>query len=201
MRRTLTAMACGLLAIALAAGAGATAVQDADEKELAAYRLTKEGLDRYAAVMKTLLVEMKTDPRFAEIAKIQAEIDRLHDKDELTAADEKRLEELEAKLEQLDTATALSLGDGSLSELEAQIRKNPTMTAALKTGGMAPREFAKFSIVLFQASMAVGMQRAGLLKELPKEIAAENVRFVEQHEKELEALQRQLEALSGERDR
>jgi hypothetical protein len=201
MRRTLRGMACGLLAIALAAGAGAAAVQDADEKELAAYRLTREGLDRYAAVMKALLVEMKTDPRFAEIAKIQAAIDRLQDKDELTAADEKRLEELEAKLEQLEAATALSLDDGSLADLEAQIRKNPAMTAALKTGGMAPREYAKFSIVLFQASMAVGMKRAGLLKELPKEIAAENVRFVEQHEKELEVLQRQLEALSGERDR
>jgi hypothetical protein len=190
-----------VLVLALPAQARVAASQDADAKELAGYRLTKEGLDRYVAVMHALAAEIKKDPRFAEMAKIQAEIERINSKDELTAADEKRLDELEDRLDRLEEATNLSMTDGSLSDLEAQIRKNPPMMAALKAGGMAPRDYAKFTVILFQASMAVGMKRAGLLKELPKDISAENVQFVEQHEKELEALRRQMEALSGGRDR
>jgi hypothetical protein len=191
---------CGLVVLALAAGANAAAAQDADAKELLAYRLTKENLDRYATVMKTLFVEVKKDPRFAEMGKLQAELDRLTDKDNPTAADERRMEELEARIEQLEEATDFGMNAGSLAEMEARIRKDPAISAAVKAGGMAPREYAKFTLVLFQASMAVGMQRAGLLKELPKDIAPENVRFVEQHEKELEALQRQMEALGGGRE-
>jgi hypothetical protein len=190
-------MVCGGLALALMMSTGAHGAQSADEKELAAYRLTKEGLDRYTAVMHALVVEMKKDTRFQEMGKIQAEIERLNNKDELTAADEKRLDELEARLERLERETNISLQDGSLSDIESQIRKNPTAMAALKAGGMDARDYAKFTLLLFQASMAVGMQRAGLLKELPEGVSAENVKFVQQHEKELEALQRQMEALSG----
>jgi hypothetical protein len=191
----------GLVVFALVAGVHVAAAQDADAKELLAYRLTKENLDRYAATMKALFVEVKKDPRFAEMGKIQAEIERISDKDELTAADEKRLDELEARLEKLEEATDLAINERSLSGMEARIRTDPALSAAVKAGGMAPRDYAKFTIVLFQASMVVGMQRAGLLKEMPKDIAPENIRFVEQHEKELEAIQRQLEALGEGRER
>jgi hypothetical protein len=194
-------MVCGLVVLALVACGKAAAAQDADMKELSAYRLTKENLDRYGTVMKALFVEIKKDPRFAEMGKLQAELERLSSKDDPTAADERRMEELEARLEQLEEATDLAMNEDSLSDMEARIRTDPALSAAVKAGGMAPREYAKFTLVLLQASMVVGMQRAGLLKELPKDIAAENVRFVEQHEKELAALQRQMEALGEGRDR
>jgi hypothetical protein len=125
----------GTIALTLVAGWVVRAAQDADATELAAYRLTKDTLDRYAVVMKTLVVEMARDPRFQEMRRIQSEIERLTRKDELTAVDEKRLDELEDRLERLEEATDLSLSDGSLSDFEARIRKDRAMMAG---GNPAP---------------------------------------------------------------
>lgn len=198
-------MVSGLVALALFVGARTAAARqqvDADTKELAAYRLTKEGLDKYTVVMHTLAVELPKAPAFQEMAKLQAEMERLNAKDELTAADEKRLEAIEARLERLESSVDLSMADGSLNDIEAQILKNRAMAAATKAGGMSAREYAKFTLALFQASMAAGMQKAGLLKELPKEISADNVQFALKHEQELLKIQQAMEALSpGGRER
>lgn len=194
--RSAIVLAAMAVAMAVMMAAPAAAQQDADAQELAAYRLTKEGLDRYTATMRALPGELRRDPRFAEMGKLQAELDRLQEKDDPTDADVKRMEAIEARLEQLDEATDMSMSDGSLADIEAGIRKNPALAAAIKAGGMTPREYAKFTLVLFQASMAVGMQKAGLLKELPKEIAPANLKFVEQYEQELVKLQKDMEALA-----
>ena len=194
MKSVWSAIVVGAMAVMMAAPAAAQ--QDADARELAAYRLTKEGLDRYAATMRALPGELRKDPRFAEMGKLQAELDRLEEKDDPTDADVKRMEAIEARLEELDQATDISMSEGSLAEIEAGIRKHPPLAAAIKAGGMTPREYATFTLVLFQASMAVGMQKAGLMKELPKEIAPENLKFVEQHEQELLKLQKEMEALA-----
>lgn len=198
-------MVSGLAVLALVAGAGAAAAQqaDADMKELAAYRLTKEGLDKYAVVLRTLVVELPKDPAFQEMAKLEAELERLDAKDELTAADEKRIDAIEARMEQLEGAVELSMTDGDLDDVEAQILKSRAMATAIKAGGMSAREYAKFTLALFQASMVAGMQKAGLLKELPKEISAENVQFALKHEQELQKIQQEMEALSpgGRRER
>jgi hypothetical protein len=42
------------------------------------------------------------------------------------------------------------------------------------------------------ASFAAGMQKAGMLKELPKEVNAENVKVILEHEAELQKLQEEL---------
>lgn len=188
--------AFAVAAMAAMMTAPAAAQQDADAKALAAYRLTKDGLDRFTATMRALAGELRKDPRFAEMGTLQAELDRLQDKDDPTDADVKRMEALEARLGQLEEATDMSMGEGSLADIEARIRKHPPLAAALEAGGMTPREYATFSLVLFQASLAVGMQKAGLMKELPKEIAPENVEFVEQYEQELVKLQKDMEALA-----
>lgn len=188
----------GLAALVLVATVTSAAAQqaDADRKELAEYRLTSEGLDRYSAVLRALVGELRKDPRFQEMAKVEAEIRRLDSKDDPTDEEVTRLDELEERLAQLEESTDLSMSDGSLADIEAQIRKNPAMAAAVKAGGFTPREYAKFTLTLFQASMAVGMQKAGLLKEMPKDIPPENVAFVQQHEQQLAKLQQEMEALA-----
>ena len=69
---------------------------------------------------------------------------------------------------------------------------------------MSARDYSVFTLVLFQSALTAGLKKSGLLKELPKEVNPENVKFVEEHEKELEAMRRELEALAppkkGERE-
>jgi hypothetical protein len=182
-----------LVAAALTAAPHA-APQDPDLKELAAYRLTKATLDKYRAAMPAIAKALMADPRLQEAARLEAEREKLEMKDELTAADAARIEQIDARLEAIEQATELPFSEGSLSEIEAGIRARPALAAALQANGLAPREFATFTLVLFQASRVVGLEKAGLLKELPKEIARENVEFVRQHEAELAQMQKELEA-------
>lgn len=52
---------------------------------------------------------------------------------------------------------------------------------------------------MIQSGMIAGMRKAGLVKEIPKDVSAENVRFVEEHEAELKALQEAWEQLGKEK--
>src|SRR5688500_8512426 len=79
--------------------AASKAQTDADMKELASYTLTLETLNKVDRAMRAAFVEMKKDPRFAEAAKLEAELKALKKKEEPTEADEKRQEELEQRLE------------------------------------------------------------------------------------------------------
>jgi hypothetical protein len=50
-----------------------------------------------------------------------------------------------------------------------------------------------------QAALAYGLQKAGGLKQLPDEVSRENVEFVRQHEREIEALRAEREKAAGDR--
>ena len=73
------------------------------------------------------------------------------------------------------------------------------MRKALANAGISSREFAKFTLAYFQAGMVAGMMKQGLIKEVPKELAAtvnmENVKFVQEHEAELAALAAAMKAI------
>ena len=131
--------------------------------------------------------------------KLDADIKALERKDELTDAEDARLQQLKEKKEQLSQAFADgSLGDSkSLSEMAANIQKFPPMANGLKAAGMTPREYATFMMAMLQASMVAGFKKSGMLKEAPKDVSAENVTFIEQHQKELEALQEEFRALGS----
>ena len=172
---------------------------DADVREVTAYRLTMESVNKAAAAMRLVAAELKKDPRYQELATVKAELEALRKKDELTESEEARIEQLTAREEQLESTLdnkGLAKSD-TLSDMEASLKAEPVFAGALAKAGIPPREFAKFLLAMFQASFAAGLQKAGTIKELPKEVNAENVKFVLEHEAELKTLQEEMKALGG----
>ena len=178
--------------VAFAAGA-----QDADTAEIAAYRLTMDGFKKVITVTKAMMEQMAQDPKFKEAKQIEAELEALGKKDEPTEADEKRMEALAERQQALEEAVDNPLGGDakSLSEMEARITRHPALMQALQRESMPPREYAKFWLAYIQAAFAHGFQKSGLVKELPKDVNTENVKFIADHESELQAIQKEFEAL------
>ena len=94
----------------------------------------------------------------------------------------------------LEDAEDASSDNATLSDMAATFAKIPPVAAAIKAGGMTPREFAMFEMSMLQASMAAAMIKAGAVKSAPAEIAAENVKFVQDHEAEITRLAQQLQS-------
>jgi hypothetical protein len=189
------ALVCGSVTIASAQAPPALS-NDADTKEVAAYKLTMAAINKVDRAMRTAFVEMKKDPRFQERITLETELTTLRKKDEPTEAEQKRIEELEAKKEQLEASDPLQLNDAkNLDEMEAAIRKFPPLANALQQEGMTPREYSVLLMAMVQAAFAGGMQKSGMLKELPPGINAENVKFVLDHQAELQKMQQEWQTL------
>jgi hypothetical protein len=195
-----------LLASSHLVSAQSTAQGDADAKEVAAYRLTTDNLNRAVAATRAMVEELKKDPKFQQLARLGAELDALEKaidaKDDPTDAEIEKLETLKQQYETLEESMAagISMGDSdTLSDMERNIANFPLLAKSLRSAGMTPREYAKFTMAMLTSAMAAGMKKAGLLKELPKELSAENVEFVLKHEAELAALQKEWQALNPRR--
>ena len=177
---------------------------DADTKEILSYRLTLDGLKQFAAATRHMVEAAKSDPRYREMTTLQAELKALEDKDELTEADEARSEKLRTQIEALEDSmpnAGINASDTkSLSDMEAAIGKEPLMKNALNAAGMSARDYAKFTIAFFQAAMVHGMQKSGLVKEIPKDLQAtlnmENIKFVEANQAAINALMAEFQAAS-----
>lgn len=166
--------------------------QDADVKEVSSYRLTMEGFTKMSKAMQVMARELKNDPRFAEQARLQKEVDALESKDEPTEADQKRLEELQARLEQMDNDDNGMFDNAkSLDDMEAGAAKFPPLAKGLQEAGMAPREYAKFMMAFIQASFAYGFQKSGMAPDASKltPIQQANIKFVADHEEDIKKLQ------------
>jgi hypothetical protein len=193
--------ACGIVLLSCTALVAQTQV-DTDTKEILSYRLTLDGLEQFAAATRQMVEAAKNDPRYREMTRLQSELKALDDKEELTEADEARAEKLREQLETLEdtmpTGGINASDTKSLSEMEAALRKEPLMANALESAGMSAREYAKFTIAFFQAVMVHGMQKSGMVKELPKDLQAtmnmENITFVEAHQAEITALMKEFQA-------
>jgi hypothetical protein len=168
---------------------------DPDAQEIAAYRLTEPNLKKVINVNRAVLKALMQDPKVQEGRKIDAEIDKITKKIDLTEADDKRLAELEARKEVLEDALDNPLGGDtrSLGEMEARIKKYAPMQQALETEGMGAREYAKFWMTFLQAAFAHGFQKSGMLKQLPPDINPENVKFIADHEAEIQAMQKEFD--------
>lgn len=197
MRTTLCVVIAALVSAAPALAQGQT---DPDAQEIASYRLSMDTVNKVAAATRVMAAEMKKDPRFQEVAKVDAEIKALEKKEETTEAEDAKLEELKGRREELSEKLAgLSMGNAeSLSAMEAQIRKVPPLMAGLQSASLTPREYAKFMLAALQAGMVAGLKKQGLVKEVPKQVSAENVAFMEAHEADFKALQKEWEALGAE---
>ncbi|MEO8521046.1 MAG: hypothetical protein ABI603_06765 [Acidobacteriota bacterium] len=189
-------IAAAVVSVAAPAPQAAT---DADSREIASYRLSMAAVTQVAAATRAMVTELKRDPQFQEVAKVDGEIKALEAKPATTDAEDARLETLKARKEELsDALKGPSIGDAdSLTEMEAQIRKVPPLMAGLRSANMSPRDYAKFMLASLQAGMVAGLKKQGMLKEIPKGVSVENVQFMEAHEAELQALQKELSALGG----
>src|SRR5262245_28991467 len=171
--------------------------EEAEAKEISAYRLTSAGLTKVVSVNRTLIQQMLQDPKVREAQKINTEIDALEKKDSPTEVDSKRLEDLRAKQDQLEDSADNPLGGETktLGEMETRIKAYRPLMQALEKEGMPPREYAKFWLAFIQAAFVQGFKKSGMLKELPPDVNPENVKFMEDHAGEIEAMQKELEAL------
>jgi hypothetical protein len=160
---------------------------DPDYKEVVAYRLTVATMNKVMQAQRDLADAMKEDPRFIKVEGLRAEIEKLREKDDMTEADEARLEKLEEELND----SSNNNNPQTLSQMAAAINDVPAARAALAGAGLDAREYTKFSLAAMQAGMIAGMMKSGVVKEVPKELAAtvnmENVKFMQEHEAEVEA--------------
>ena len=185
---------CCVLAITLSLAAPALQTRgpaDADLKELSSYTLTMETLNKVDRAMRAMMAEMRKDPKVQEIERLKAELTALKKKDETTEEEDRRMETLGLRIEELESdANPLRLNDaGTISEMAAGIQKEPRLAAALQREGLTPREFSKFMLAMLQAGFAAGMQKAGLLKTTPEGTNPANIKWVLEHEAELQKLQ------------
>ena len=193
-----------VLALVSSSAAAVQKAQTADEKEVVAYVLTMETLNRVMRATKAMFQEMMKDPRFKQVAELEAEIAKLEEKaskldDGLPEAEQERLEALKEKKEQIenenDNESPMSSAK-TLSEMEAAVRKTPGLAAALQREGLSPREYSKFWLAFWTSGMAYGFQKAGYgSKETNELVNPANIKFFAEHEKEIEALQKEFEVL------
>src|SRR5262245_24647751 len=189
------AVSVGLYACVLippGAHAQGIGAQDPDSKEVVAYRLTVPALNKVVQASKNMAEAVRNDPRFVKRAALKAEIKKLEEKDDLTDAEVNRLEQLKAEADKADESFNLAGNANTLSGMAAAIDKEPLAKKALADAGISAREFATFALASFQAGMVAGMMKQGVIKEVPRELAAtvnvDNVKFFQEHEAEFEAL-------------
>lgn len=186
-----------ILALVVVAGSF-TAAQtlSADEKAIAAYRLTLPTVKKAMAVTEGFIAELAKDPRVQEIQKIKTQIKALEAKEELTDAQQAELEKLREREEALEQAMERSeegkgLNDAqTLADMEAAMKKEPAAMRALAREGLTAREYALCMMTLLQASLVEGLSQGKVdLDKLPPGVNPENVKFVREHKAELEAMQ------------
>ena len=203
MRPYMQRLVTATLIISLTSAAAAQSLSAADTKELASYRLTMETTKKIYALFRAFSQEIASDPKVQALQKTKAEIAALSKKDELTDAESERLEKLEMQAEQQQEAIEAQTGANisnaqNLSQMEAAIKANPRFMAAMSKVGLTPREYAKWTLASLMAGMVAGFQKSGVLKELPKdlkEVNPENVKFILDHEAELNAMRAEMEKL------
>lgn len=188
------------VSILVFASAGAAAqTLSADEKELATYRLTMVNVKKVMAAMKSMAAEAASEPRAKEIAKLKAEMKVLQDKEELTEAENAQYEKLQERLDKLeeeidaDEEKTGRRNPSTLAEMEATVKAHPAAMRALSSAGLTPRDYARTTMALLQASLVEGFSQGKLdLAKLPPGVNPENIRFVREHKEELAAIQAEM---------
>ena len=217
MRRSFSIMLVAL--VVLASASPLLAQSKADEKELASYTLTMATLNKVIAATRAMAKEMMNDPKLQQLAKfddqiesLEKEIEALEAKDELSKAEEAKLEGLNAQIDKAREAkdqAEEAMSDGapnmnnaqSLDDMERGISSIAPMSRALKSAGLTAREYAKFTMAMLQAGMIHGFSQGKVdYAKLPAGVNPENVKFIEAHKAELEAMQQEFAAM-GKRKR
>ena len=172
---------------------------DRDVQELRAYRLTMPKVKQMAAATLAYAQAQSRDPRVQARRNREKELTALEAKSaaRLTAAEQKRLEELRAKLE-AENAEAARNGEDqepkTLSDMARRIEREPDLANAIRSAGLTTREYSMLTLAFFNAMFAHGMKKAGTIKEMPADILPENIAFIQANEAELNQVLAQLQA-------
>ncbi len=189
-----------LVPAASARAQGTAATLDRDTLEVKNYRLSLPVLQKLGAIHKAAAAARMKDPRYQQLAAKKAELATLQAKAEPTDAEQERMGALAEEIERLEQGDEEDSDLGSartLTEMAAQLDARPARAAAVRGAGMSTREFVTAELALLQAGLAYGLQKAGQLKQLPDEVSKENVEFVRQHEREIEALRAEWQKAAG----
>ena len=177
-----------LIAASAAAQPRRAPQRDPDLAELAAYRLSTATLQKVILTTQAFGQALESDPKFKDFVASQKELKALQAKQAPTPADEQRMDALEDYLERMSSAMDSGGDAQTLADMERKITAMPHMPDALAKAGLAPREYAKFTLTLIQAGFIAGMKKAGQLRQMPPGVSMENVQFVIDHERELAEL-------------
>ena len=172
---------------------------DRDVQELRQYRLTMPKVKQMAAATLAYAQAQARDPRVQARSQREKELTALEAKSEarLTQAEQKRIEELRAKLEAED-AEAARRGDDvepkTLGDMARRIEREPDLANAIRSTGLTTREYSLLTLSFFNAMFAHSMKKAGTIKEVPADILPENIAFIQANEAELDQISAQLQA-------
>jgi hypothetical protein len=171
---------------------------DRDVQELRAYQLTMPKVRQMTAATLAYAQAQSRDPRAQARRQREKELTALEAiSRNLTEAEQKRVEELRAKLEAED-AEAARRGDDqepkTLGDMARRIDREPDLANAIRSAGLTTREYSLLTLSFFNAMFAHGMKKAGTIKELPADILPENVAFIQANEAELNQIFAQLQA-------
>jgi hypothetical protein len=129
----------------------------------------------------------KTDPDLKALASYTLTMDTLNKVERVyrdLAAAVKADPTLESKMDAMSDADD---SHDSLADMARKFQAIPPLDAALRKEGMTAREYAIFNMALLQAGMAAGAQKMGA--KLPDSVNPANVKFVKDHEADLQKLQ------------
>lgn len=151
---------------------------NADAREVQAYRLSMAKLNQLNQAMLDWRRQRDADPARVQLLSKKKELATLSEKEEPTAAEQQRMERLAAEIEEAERADDEEDDkDQSLSDLAQRMTADPRIAGALKRANLGAREAATMQLSLFQVAFAVGMLESGSIKEIPKDVNPDNVKF------------------------
>jgi hypothetical protein len=133
-----------------------------ENRELAQYRLTAPVFEQFGQASRLIGAATRADPRFADDPLFTREVALLGDAREVAA------------------------------RLDARLQDEPVLAHALRTAGLTSREYTKFALGLLAARVAHGFVASGVLRNVPEGPAADNIRFVDEHQREVAAVLKEL---------
>lgn len=185
----LAAAALGLPALHVSAQ---STTSDADVREIQNYRLTLATLRKVEVVTNELSAWAKTNPEAQAHVRLQAAIDSLSKKDELTEAEQARLEKLEEQRDKAESEEK-DADDMDFTQMAAEIQKWKPAADALRKAEITAREYLVFNFALLEAWMYALLRKQGTSTEIPKDVNRENLKFVEQNYALIEAMNKRME--------
>ena len=133
-----------------------------DRRELAEYHLTTADFEQFRNASHRIAIVIAHDASFQAQPLFSREIVQSGDVTEASAA------------------------------LEARLRSDAGLSAALKAANMSARDYTKCALTLVAARLALGFLDSGVLKTVPRGAAADNVAFVRKHRTVVDDLLKEL---------